>query len=70
MVDGGPVAAGDGVDYPFDGSALGIVAWLVLVAALVAAPLLAQLDPTPRRTYVALLVWLAPVDPRVGVATA
>ena len=57
----GPVAAGDGVGYPFDGSAVGIVAWLVLVAALVVAPLLAQLDPTPRRTHVALLAWLAPV---------
>ena len=57
----GPVAAGDGIDYPFDGSALGIVAWLVLVAALVAAPLLARLDPTPRRIHVALLAWLAPV---------
>ena len=57
----GPVAAGDGLDYPFDGSVVGIVAWLVLVAALVAAPLLAQRDPTPRRTHVALLAWLAPV---------
>ena len=31
------------------------------MAALVAAPLLAQRDPTPRRTHVALLAWLAPV---------
>ena len=58
---GGPLAADGALGYPFDGSALGIVAWVVLVAGLVAAPFLANADPTPRRTHVALLVWLAPI---------
>ena len=57
----GPVAAGDGVPYPFEGSAVGIVAWLVLVAALVAAPVLGKEDPMPRRVYITLLAWSAPV---------
>ena len=57
----GPVAAGDGLDYPFDGSVIGVVAWLVLVAALGAAALVAQPDPTPRRTHIALLTWLGPI---------
>lgn len=58
---GGPIVADGQLGYPFDGSALGIAAWIALVAALVAAPLLASEDPTPRRTHVALLAWLAPI---------
>jgi hypothetical protein len=56
----GPLAADGELGYPFDGSALGIAAWVALAAALVAAPFLASEDPIPRRTQVALLVWLAP----------
>ena len=58
---GGPLAAGDGVGYPFDGTALGVAAWLVLAAALVAAALVADGDDAfSRRVYAALLLWLAP----------
>jgi len=56
----GPLVADDGVPHPFDGSILGLVAWLVLVAAIGAAPFLANDDPIDRRVYLALLVWLAP----------
>jgi hypothetical protein len=58
---GGPLVADGQLGYPFDGSVLGIAAWIVLVAALVAAPFIASDDPTPRRTHLALLVWLAPI---------
>ena len=47
--------------YPFDGSALGIVGWLGVAAALVAASFVVEDDAVSRRTYVALLVWVAPV---------
>jgi hypothetical protein len=57
----GPVAAGNGVGYPFDGSVPGVVAWLALAAVMVAAALFAEEDPLPRRTYAALLLWLAPI---------
>ena len=58
---GGPLAAGQGVGYPFDGTALGVVAWLTLAATLVAAALVADGDdPLSRRVYAALLIWLAP----------
>jgi 4-amino-4-deoxy-L-arabinose transferase-like glycosyltransferase len=57
----GPAIADGEVPYPFDGSVAGIVAWLVLAAAMVAAPVLAHEDPVARRTYAALLVWLAPM---------
>jgi hypothetical protein len=57
----GPPVAGDGLGYPFDGHPLGIVAWIVLSAALVLAAFVADEDPTSRRVYVALLAWLAPV---------
>ncbi len=57
----GPLAAGDGLGYPFEGSVLGVVSWLILAAVLVAAPFAAEDDPLPRRAYAALLVWLAPV---------
>ena len=57
----GPLAADGELGYPFDGSPLGIAAWIALVGALVAAPFLVSEDPTPRRTYVALLAWLAPI---------
>jgi hypothetical protein len=58
---GGPLAADGSLGYPLDGSVVGLVAWVMLVAALVAATFLARVDPTPRRTYLALLGWLAPV---------
>jgi hypothetical protein len=57
----GPAIADGELDYPFAGSPLGIAAWLVLAGALAAAALLADADPLPRRTYVALVLWLAPV---------
>jgi len=57
----GPIAADRRLGYPFDGSALGILAWLALAGALIAAPFAAADDPLPRRSYAALLVWLAPV---------
>jgi hypothetical protein len=57
----GPLLTDRGLGYPFDGSALGIVAWIALVTALAAAPFRATDDPTPRRTYVALLAWLVPI---------
>jgi hypothetical protein len=56
----GPIVAGDGVGYPFHGSVLGSASWLTLAAVAVAAPLFAEDDPVPRRTMVALLVWLTP----------
>ena len=56
----GPLAADGGTFYPFDGSVLGLVAWLVLAAAIGSAPFLALDDPIDRRVHVALLVWLAP----------
>ena len=60
---GGPLAAGDGLGYPFDGAALGVVAWLALAAALVAAALVSDgEDPLSRRVYAALLLWLAPTS--------
>jgi hypothetical protein len=58
---GGPLAAGDGVGYPFDATVLGIAAWLALTVALVAAAVFAKGDdPLSRRVYAALLLWLAP----------
>ena len=57
----GRIAGGDGLGYPFDGSVLAVVTWLLLRSALVAAPFFGESDPVPRRTYVALLVWLAPI---------
>jgi hypothetical protein len=56
----GPLAADGGVPHPFDGTILGLVAWLVIMAAIGAAPFLASEDPIDRRVYLALLVWLAP----------
>jgi hypothetical protein len=49
-----------GAPYPFAGNALGLVSWLVLVAAIGAAPFLARTDPVARRVHVALVLWLAP----------
>jgi hypothetical protein len=57
----GPVAADGDLGYPFDGSAVGIVAWLGLAGALIVAPFVALEDPISRRSCAALLVWLAPV---------
>lgn len=56
----GPLVADGGAPHPFDGSVLGLVGWLAIVAAIGAAPFLARADPIDRRVYVALLVWLAP----------
>ncbi len=57
----GPIAADGELGYPFDGSVIGVVAWLGLAAALIAAPFAAIDDPVSRRSYAALLVWLAPI---------
>jgi hypothetical protein len=57
----GPLLADGSVGYPFDGSILGVVGWLGIAAALVAASFVVEGDAVSRRTYVALLVWLAPV---------
>ena len=57
---GGPVVADERAPHPFDGSVLGLVAWLAIAAAISAAPFLAQDDPIDRRVYLALLAWLAP----------
>jgi hypothetical protein len=56
----GPLAVDDGVPHPFNGSILGLAAWLVIVAAIGSAPFLASEDPIDRRVYLALLLWLAP----------
>lgn len=56
----GPAIADGDVSYPFDGSVPGTAAWLVLAAAMVAAPFVAARDPIGRRTYAAMLLWLAP----------
>jgi hypothetical protein len=57
----GPTAAGDGLPYPLDGGgALAVSAWIVLAAALLAAPLLDPVDPLSRRAHLALLAWLVP----------
>jgi hypothetical protein len=57
----GPVAAGDGVPYPFAGpSWLGVAGWLGLAAVLVGAAFLVRDDPVSRRGHAALLAWLLP----------
>ena len=56
----GPLIADGGAPHPFDGSILGLVAWLGVIAAIGAAPFLANDDPIDRRVYIALLVWLGP----------
>lgn len=56
----GPALADGTVSYPFDGSVVGIAAWLILASAMIAAPFLAAEDPVGRRTYAALLLWLTP----------
>jgi len=57
---GGPVVADERAPHPFDGSVLGLVAWLAIAVAISAAPFLARDDPIDRRVYLALLAWLAP----------
>ena len=57
----GPLIAENSLGYPFDGSVLGIAGWLGVAAASVAASFVVEEDSVSRRTYVALLVWLAPV---------
>ncbi len=56
----GPAAADGNISYPFDGSVPGVAAWVVLAAAMCVAPFYSAQDPVGRRTYAALLVWLAP----------
>jgi hypothetical protein len=58
----GPAIADGSTPYPFDGSALGIVAWLLLVSAMVAAVFFADSDPVGRRVYGGLLLWAAPTS--------
>lgn len=58
----GPAIADSGAPYPFEGSVIGLGVWLVLVAAMVAAPLSDGEDPIDRRMYGALLLWLAPTS--------
>jgi hypothetical protein len=55
----GPLIADGSLGYPFSG-AIGVLAWLTLAGAMVAASFVAQTDPIDRRSYAALLVWLAP----------
>jgi hypothetical protein len=57
----GPLMADGSLGYPFDGGVLGIAGWLGVATALVAASFVVEEDAVSRRTYVALLVWLAPV---------
>lgn len=56
----GPLVADGSPGYPFDGSVVGIVAWLALAGALIAAAFLGKDDPVPRRVHGALVLWLAP----------
>jgi hypothetical protein len=56
----GPLVTDEGPPHPFDGSVLGLVGWLAVGAAIIAAPFLARDDPIDRRAYLALVVWLAP----------
>jgi hypothetical protein len=57
----GPVVAHGSLGYPLDGSVVGIIGWLGVAAALVTASFVVEDDRVSRRTYSALLVWLAPV---------
>lgn len=57
----GPVVADGETPYPFDGGPVGIVAWLTLAGAMMAAPFADVLDPMPARVSAALLLWLAPM---------
>jgi hypothetical protein len=57
----GPVVADGGTPYPFRGGfSFGLVAWIVLVAAVLGALVAGPRDPLPRWVYAALLLWLAP----------
>lgn len=57
----GPLVADGELGYPLDGHVIGLVGWLALVGALLAAPFLAGEDPIPRRVYGALLLWVLPI---------
>ena len=58
----GPWVADGSAPYPYDGSVLGLAAWLLLAGAMIAAPFAAGVaDPLSRRTYLALLLWLTPM---------
>jgi hypothetical protein len=57
----GPAIADGGTPYPFRaGFSLGLLAWIVLVAAMLIAPLLHPVDPLSREAYALLLLWLTP----------
>jgi hypothetical protein len=58
---GGPVIADGGTPYPFRGGfGLGLVAWIVLVGAILATVAIGPVDPLPRWVYALLLLWFAP----------
>ncbi|HKX48391.1 MAG TPA: hypothetical protein VJM06_06970 [Gaiellaceae bacterium] len=57
----GPLVADGSLGYPFDGSLLGILGWLGVAGSLVTASFVVEDDAVSRRTYAALLAWLAPV---------
>jgi hypothetical protein len=56
----GPVVADGGVPYPFDRIGAGVVPYLLVAAALLAAHLVEFDDPLDRRVYLALLLWVVP----------
>ena len=56
----GPAVAAHDVPYPFDRVGPGAFAFVLLAAAVLVAPFGPASDPLERRTYVALLAWLAP----------
>jgi len=57
----GPILADGGAPYPFHGGiTFGGIAFVLLAAAMLAAPFVAAEDPLDRRSYAALLAWLAP----------
>jgi hypothetical protein len=57
----GPAIADGGTPYPFHAPlGAGLLLWIVLAAAILAALLRTPVDPVPRETYAMLLVWLVP----------
>jgi hypothetical protein len=56
----GPAVADDAAPYPFAHFGLGVLAYLLIAASLLAAPWLGTEDHLDRRAYSALLVWAAP----------
>jgi hypothetical protein len=57
----GPVIADGRAEFPFSGNRVGVVAWLVLAAAMLSAPFLAVEDRVDRRSHAGLAIWAAPV---------